>query len=390
MKRKASIEAKQSNYLPYYFFVLLAVLAGIADTLYLAYSHYRNFTDIEFSSFCAITKAINCDTVSQSPWSILFGIPVAFWGLFGYLLFFIILVTARKAIAGRLSLWSILFILGAVYSVAALYFGYVATTRIHAYCIMCIMSYGISFSLFFLAWMIRRRFDINSFATSLHIALHYFWQSSGLKAGTFILIIFFLCLRLFIPQYWAYNVAEMTADMPTGVTEDGHPWIGSVNPVLTIEEYSDYQCFQCNKMHVFLRNLISRNFESIRLVHHHYPMDHEFNPVVVPEPFHVGAGKMALLAIYATTQGKFWEMNDALFRLGRDKAPFNTRTLALETGIPSGELTAATSNPHIRQLLDNDIRRGMKLRIMGTPSFVIDGQVYQGSIPADILKKVLQ
>ena len=41
-------------------------------------------------------------------------------------------------------------------------------------------------------------------------------------------------------------------------------------------------------------------------------------------------------------------------------------------------------------MLTNDIRKGMLLGITGTPTFVIDGKVYQGSIPADILEKILQ
>jgi protein-disulfide isomerase len=32
----------------------------------------------------------------------------------------------------------------------------------------------------------------------------------------------------------------------------------------------------------------------------------------------------------------------------------------------------------------------MKLEITGTPAFVIDGKMYQGTIPADILKKIIQ
>ena len=67
--------------------VLLLVLAGLADTLYLAWSHYKNYTDLTFSSFCALSRAINCDTVSQSPWSILWGLPLAHWGFFAYALF---------------------------------------------------------------------------------------------------------------------------------------------------------------------------------------------------------------------------------------------------------------------------------------------------------------
>ena len=48
--------------LPYHYYaipVFILLLLGLADTGYLIYSHYHNYTDISFSSFCSLTKAIN-------------------------------------------------------------------------------------------------------------------------------------------------------------------------------------------------------------------------------------------------------------------------------------------------------------------------------------------
>jgi protein-disulfide isomerase len=119
-------------------------------------------------------------------------------------------------------------------------------------------------------------------------------------------------------------------------------------------------------------------------------MDHEFNNIVVPEPFHIGSGKMAMLGIYAAWKNNFWQMNDALYAFGRAKKSFSTRTLAESTGFSASELTAALQDTQIRALLLHDIRKGMKLHITATPSFVIDGKVHQGSIPSEILEPYLQ
>ncbi len=70
------------------------------------------------------------------------------------------------------------------------------------------------------------------------------------------------------------------------------------------------------------------------------------NKIVVPEPFHVGSGKMAMLGIYAAMKGKFWQMNDALYEVGRRNEPFNTRTLAEMTDFTPGELAQATKHSH--------------------------------------------
>jgi len=54
----------------YFWTVTFLAMAGLAVSVYLTVSHYRVYTDISYSSFCAISKAINCDTVSQSSYSI--------------------------------------------------------------------------------------------------------------------------------------------------------------------------------------------------------------------------------------------------------------------------------------------------------------------------------
>ena len=379
--------------LPYRYYaipVFILLLLGLADTGYLIYSHYRNYTDISFSSFCALTKAINCDTVSQSPWSILLGLPLAIWGFFSYLLFFIIFIAASRRTKGSDSLWHLLFLLGLVYTIASIWFGYVSATKVKAYCLLCLASYGISFSLCFYAWIIRRRFCADPFLRGVKKGVGHLLNSWFLTGTILCLVAILLFLKANLPRYWEYTLPPPSTAVAHGLTAEGNPWIGAEDGEITIHEYADYLCFQCRKMHLFLRGLIAEHPGKIKLIHHHYPMDHEFNTIVVPEPFHVGAGKMAMIAIYAASKGKFWEMNDALYAIAQEKESFDTRTLGAQTGFSAGELAAASQHPQIREVLLYDIRQGMKLGITGTPTYVIDGKVYAGSIPSEILGKIMQ
>ena len=142
------------------------------------------------------------------------------------------------------------------------------------------------------------------------------------------------------PPYWEFHPPRADAAIPAGVTAEGHPWIGAEHPVLEITEFTDYQCFQCRKMHLYLRELIARYPDKIRLVHRNYPMDHEFNPIV-KEPFHSGSGRMALLAIHAAASGSFWELNDLLFDRAVGEGRIRLEDLAAGTGIDQRLLSAA-------------------------------------------------
>ena len=174
-----------------------------------------------------------------------------------------------------------------------------------------------------------------------------------------------------------------------GITQEGHPWIGAEHPKLVITEYTDYQCFQCKKMHYFIRQLIARYPEKIRLVHRHFPMDQEFNPIV-KAPFHVGSGIMALLAISAVDDDRFWQMSDALFDIAGNHQNINIKELAQKVGIDFRHLTRGLNNRINRNRLQQDIISGLKLNINGTPAFIIDGKVYLAKIPPEIIEDALK
>jgi protein-disulfide isomerase len=254
---------------------------------------------------------------------------------------------------------------------------------------MCILTYGVNFVLLFYTWLISRRFDSQAFFKGLAKDFQTLASRKKLLGGTVAVFSALLVLSWgLIPKYWDFTPPSHGSGVTEGLTEDGHHWIGAENPEITIVEFTDYLCFQCKKMHFHLRSLIDRFPERIRLVHRHYPMDHSINPVV-KEPFHEGAAVMSLLAIQAGIKGKFWQTNDALFRMAGTTDKINTGDLADIIGLESKDLVGALKDPKPYNKLRQDIRDGMKLGIMGTPSYVIDGRVYEGQIPADILSKVL-
>ena len=58
-------------------------------------------------------------------------------------------------------------------------------------------------------------------------------------------------------------------------------------------------------------------------------------------------------------------------------------------GLSPSILAAGIKNRVALKILENDIRRGMKLNITGTPTFVIDNKTYTGTIPTNILERII-
>jgi hypothetical protein len=255
---------------------------------------------------------------------------------------------------------------------------------------MCLLTYGVNFTLLYFAWLTRRRFNDGSLLASLRLDGQYFRkhriQTAGVIVGLAALI---LPGTAAYPSYWHYALPHGHAGLNTGYTEAGAPWIGAADPELVIEEYSDYLCFQCAKMHMFLRELIYRYPDKLRLVHHHFPMDIDYNPIVTV-PFHEGAGEMALLALHADGRNKFWEINDLLFEIGRKRTTIDLNELGEELDIDANAMAGSIRDKKLLKRLQRDLRSGLRLRISATPSFVINGEVHQGVIPADALQVVLK
>ena len=333
---------------PVYFWTTTAIaLAGLATSVYLAISHYRVYTDMGYKSFCAVSKAINCDTVSQSLFSIFLNVPVPVWGIVGYLFFILILFFTGRAGENNTRLWPTLWVIALFFSVYSVILAYISTFFIGSYCIMCIVSYAVNFLLLYFSWLTHRRFSNASMIAGLKndVGLLKAHKTASMVSFSVVAVIFMLLIIL-LPSYWDFTPQAPGKDMPTGITEDGHPWIGAENPQLTITEFTDYRCFQCKKMHFFLRHLISTYPGKIRLVHRNFPMDHAYNPLV-KEPFHVGAGKMALFSLFAAEKNNFWEFSDMLFNVDTSDGNFNLRGMAKTAGFDVNELARAVNDKHL-------------------------------------------
>ena len=374
----------------YFWTIALLTVLGIADSLYLAISHFRVYTDIGYSSFCALSQAVNCDTVSQSSYAVQFGLPISVLGILAYV-FFLILLSFIKPRPERIQrMWSLLFFVALLFSLYSVFLALVSTYYIHSYCIMCVIDYAINFALLFFIWLTGKRFRKSGLIQGLWDDFGFLYghrQKVIPVLGGFSVIV--VGLIAFYPNYWEIKPLQDSATVKAGLTNDGHPWIGAANPLLTITEYTDYQCFQCNKIHYYLRQLVNQYPDKLRLVHRHFPMDHRFNPLVT-EPYHLRAGPMALLAIYAAEKGVFWKANDYFFQVARTEEGASVDTLADVTGLKKEDLVTALNNKEIRHHLTEDIREGVQLGLTGTPGFVVDGKAYQATLPIEDLLKTLQ
>jgi len=376
---------------PVYFWTVAVIAAGgLAISVYLAVSHYRVYMDIGYSSFCAISRSLNCDTVSQSPHAILIWLPVPVWGIVGYTFFLLLMPFAKSQGAQKIRIWPVLFFMALGFSLYSVYLALISTFYIHSYCIMCVANYGINFSLLYFTWLIRKRFQGPGLIIGLKQDVVFLWSA---KKSSIPFIVGFTVVLIagivLFPRYWQAPPPIVSSNVMTGTTADGHPWIGAADPEIVITEFTDYQCFQCNKVHYYLRQIVAQNSQKIRLVHRNFPMDHRVNPLV-KKPYHTRAGILALMAIHAAEKDRFWPMNDYLFTVARGEAAINIVKAAQTVGLDANALKKALVDSRNHKKLKKDITEGIQLGIEGTPGFIINGQVYQATLPVETIQELLK
>jgi protein-disulfide isomerase/uncharacterized membrane protein len=370
--------------------VIIILLIGLIVSIYLSISHYRVYTHIGYKSFCAISRAINCDTVSQSSYSIFLNLPVPVWGVIGYGFLLPCLLLAGTKGARKIRMWAIAFWISLGFTGYSVVLALISTFLIESYCVMCIVLHAVNLILLFYSWLIRKRFSTAGLVKDTKEDILFLWKNKTRNLAAlslFILVVF--AIWIFYPDYWQFQAPPLLDRIPSGMTASGHPWIGATSPTLEIMEFADYQCFQCKKMHFFLRQLVANHTDKLRLIHRHYPMDHRVNPIV-KEPFHEGSGALALIAVAAARMDHFWPVNDYLFEIAGKTEVIEISELAQKVGLDADGLHRMMDDRNTQTELRRDIWKGNKLKITGTPAYVINGRVYLGHIPPEIIKKGLK
>lgn len=350
--------------------------------------HINVHTDPGYHSYCSVNEGLDCAAVAASEYSVFWGLPLALWGLVGYLAMAAWAeLGARSRGAGTAWPWGVLCGVGTLLSVASIFLLYVSHFIIHSICLVCAGSYIINIALLVVAILeVRRR------GVSVVSAMVADVGEAARRPGLPLIFVALLAgavmiLKASITPYWTI-IIDGPDGLAAGTTATGQPWIGAVDPVVEIIEYSDYQCPHCLRGHNAMRDLVRANPDRVRLIHRHYPLDQACNPRIT-QPFHRFACSYARLAWCAGEQGQFWEANDYIFLQGRRTDRVTPAELARQLGLDAADLTACESGRESAREVDHDLKAGREAGVGATPTFVMNGQVFTGSIPPEALAAAL-
>ncbi len=371
-------------------FVVLCLL-GLAVSAQLTRIHVLVHTDPNYHSVCAMSEGVNCETVAASPYSVFAGLPVSVWGILGYLVMggLGLCAAARRRPHATWPLGLLLLLSFFSVTVSA-WLGFISVTRIDSLCLFCMASYGINLALLAVALVARSRMRGRLVPLLRDDAKSLLHRPTRLAAMVLAGLAILGALYAFVPTYWRTPGWSDLPKLATGTDQAGHHWIGCESPRATIVEFSDYECPYCRGAHKAMRLLAAQAPDQIRLVHRHFPLDMACNPSV-PRPFHGRACLFAEAAECAGLQGRFWEMNDALFSVQeKARAPDVEPTeLAVRIGLNRSEFKRCLESHATAARIAADVKEGMSRNLTGTPSFILGDRAFMGRLPDDLLESVI-
>ena len=362
---------------------LVTSLVGLAASIELILLHIKAHTHPMERSFCSVHSKVDCLSVAESPYAVLFGVPVATWATLAFAVLVVgtgwVLLRQRKAAARGDALPGVTFALSAVSVAAAGWMAYLSHFVIGVLCIVCAVLYVVNPTLLVLSWRIAKRHG------GLGAALRRDWalltrrrfDLAGFAGG--MLAIAGLLIWLY-PHYWVLHEPVGPGGLSHGVTREGHRWIGARHPELILHEFTDYQCGFCRRKNAKVRALLhAPEFRNrVRVVHHHYPLDISCNKSM-PRPFHPRSCELARGAMCAGEQGKFWDMSDMIFRRQPRPGGPDLIGLAGKLGLDLARFRACLDSPRTAAKLEKDLKEADALartytgqQIQGTPFYLFE------------------
>ena len=393
--------------------ILSAVGLGVSFELTRVYRLARS--DPDYHSFCAVSEAVNCETVAMSPAATILGAPTSVWASAGY--FFSMTLAAVGLIASEPVGLGLLGCIGFVFTAVSAILVYWMLAVIESLCILCAALDIVNAGLLIMALLAIRlaglsirdavREDLLAMRRSPILATVILVAGAGALGAAYG---FGSRIVRVIPAPEGHREAGIPAVLPhpvtpectqdeagtsaspqirTGVSADGHPWIGAEHPVVEVQEFTDYQCPHCRRAHFLIRRLVSQYPDALRVVHRHFPLDRQCNRSI-REKFHDRACELARVAVCAGRQGRFFEMNDFLFQHADEIRGSGLRAedIASRLELDLDRFRCCMDDPSVHEQVVRDVEEGLGLGIEGTPAFVMDRTVHYGRLPPEVLERL--
>jgi len=173
---------------------------------------------------------------------------------------------------------------------------------------------------------------------------------------------------------------SLVADNADEIFNDGYSFVGG-NPDgdITVVEFMDYRCGYCKRAFEEVEKLVGGD-GNIRFIVKEFPILGEQS---------VLASRYAVATKQVAGMDSYKEIHDALMSLNGDVTLPALRRLAETFDLDSAAIEAQMDSPEVTAEITKTRELAQKLKITGTPTFVVGDELLRGYLPYDAMKDIV-
>ena len=204
--------------------------------------------------------------------------------------------------------------------------------------------------------------------------------------GILVIILLTLILIFIIAIGFYINNSIKTAKKSSGVklsgqqynaADEDHYWLGSAKAPITIVEFGDFACTNCEQAFPTIREISLKYKNDIKYIWRDYPIVADYSAL------------LALAGRCAGEQGLFWPMHDKLFQNQGISTTDQLSALANQIGADTTRFNECITKQKYLSKIQKDLTDGQEFNISGTPTYFINGYKIEGNIPRDTFFKII-
>lgn len=381
---------KQQRYL--FWTAIFFTLSAIAAHAYLTQHHL----DLRYGlggehGLCSFSETVDCAHTATSPYSELFGIPVALLGALTNLALLALLLCYRYPLVSRstqFTLTTTLKLLSLFIFLVSLVMGGISALLLQAFCPVCGWTYLASLVTMVAIWRLTPgKMGFSMFEVKL---------IPSLGVGV---IFLGLLINHNLQKGWVNEDLDEFTQLqfeewqrkPSLNITPAQPLIqGPEQAKMVMVKFADYLCGHCATTHTPIHKFLDQHPE-VQFQFQAFPLDGACNNAI---PQSEGTRcTLAQLVQCADQQDKAWETQDWVFnnqaRLMNEQAVrelLDTEAEAL--GLDLKSLWSCVEAPESLETIRQQASVGNKLNITGTPTVYVNGKKISGRITVPLLRRI--
>ena len=390
-------------------FALIGLVAAGAST----YVHYRLLSDPAYTSFCDISATVNCESVYQSAYGSVRGVPVALAGLLWFTLVVLLAAFDRRAAepavtappgrrgaavmpaASATDTPAYLFLLSTAALAVVLYMAYASFVVLKTLCLLCAAMYVAVIAIFIVSGGAAQS-GMASLPGRAARDLRRLLRNPVAATVALLYVIGAATLVAFFPRSEPATAAASApstaapveqAQAPAPQVAEFEQWMSAQPRVpvvvpddgaaVVIVKFNDYQCPPCRQTYMEYKPIIQRyqaqHPGKVKFVSKDFPLEAECNTGGV----HIAGCEAAAAVRLARAKNRADEMEQWLFDRQGSMSPDLVRDGVRQV---AGVTDFDAQYPKVLEQVRSDVAQGRQLGVNRTPTFFINGVKIEGGL----------